>query len=559
MKKNFLLLCFVLSMGIVSCGDDKIEEIPDVEQGGDTGKDDTEDNGNSGTPESQKAVSWFVSPDGNDASSGKIEAPLKTITKALLRVNPGDTVYLREGVYNEFVIPAKSGTRQKRITIKGYKNEVAKIDGTGLKIEGWGSALIQINNVNFITVENLHVCNAYNTAKNADPEGIHITGTSNNIEIRGCEIYNIKNTCTRAQQDAGGDWRSAHAILITGFHTTAVKDILIEKCNIHDVHSGTSETFSLVGNVTNFTVQDNEVHDVENIGIIVAGGENLNPYGDVSVNFARDGVIRRNKIYRCSHQNSRDYWGEDGYGAIGIYVCGGARTTIEQNEVWGCDRAIGLVSESDQYSTTDCIVRSNIIYNNNRTGIYMGNYIGFFDGVSGTRNCYILNNTLYHNNLVCGSYNGWNNTEGIKDNEDSCEGELRMTKNCYDNVIANNLVYAVTDRDIFVRKYTKSGTGNKISNNIYYSANPKNKRWVWENVEYTSWEGYKAVSGDTNSLFDVDPLLVNPSLTNPNFQLKTGSPAVNAGLFISSHFNGTEDFAGKPRYNGSSISIGAYQ
>ena len=233
--------------------------------------------------------------------------------------------------------PSKSGTRQKRITIKAYKNEVVKIDGTGLKIEGWGNALVQIKDVNFITVENLHICNVINTAKNADPEGIHITGTSNNIEIRGCEIYNVKNTCTRAGQDVNNgldDWRSAHAILITGFHTTPVRDILIEKCDIHDIHSGTSETFSLVGNVTNFTIQDNKVHDVENIGIIVAGGENLNPGGDLSVNFARDGVIRRNKIYRCTHQNSTDYWGTDAYGAIGIYICGGARTIVEQNEVW---------------------------------------------------------------------------------------------------------------------------------------------------------------------------------------------------------------------------------
>jgi len=561
MKKNLILwLCLLCSAGTISCGDDGVDEEIKIEQesGNDDGKADEKEDDNK-EPEKPKANSYFVSPQGNDSSTGSIEAPFKTVAKALQRVNPGDTVFLREGSYNEFVSPSKSGTRQKRITIKAYKNEVAKIDGTGLTIEGWGNALLQIKSVNFITVENLHICNAINTAKNADPEGIHIGGTSNNIEIRGCEIYNIKNTCTREQQDAGGDWRSAHAIIVAGYQVTAIKDVLIEKCDIHDIHSGTSETFTLVGNVTNFTVQDNRVHDVENIGIIVAGGDNLNPSGDVSVNYARDGVVRRNKVYRCTHQNSTDYWGTEGYGAIGIYVCGGARTIVEQNEVWGCDRAIGLVSESDTYSTTDCIIRNNIIYNNYRTGIYMGNYIGFFDGVSGTRNCYIVNNTLYHNNLVCGSYNGWNNTENIKDNEDGSEGELRMTKNCYNNVFANNLVYAVTDRDIFVRKYTTSGTGNKINNNLYYSTNPKNKRWIWENVEYTSWEGYKSVSGDTGSLFDIDPLLVNPSLNNPNFRLKAGSPAVNAGVFISTYVNGTEDFAGNPRYSGSSISIGAYQ
>ena len=224
-----------------------------------------------------------------------------------------------------------------------------------------------------------------------------------------------------------------------------------------------------------------------------------------------------------------------------------------------CDRAIGLVSESDEYSTTDCIVRNNIIYNNYRTGIYMGNYIGFFDGVSGTRNCHILNNTLYHNNLVGGSYNGTNNTEGIKDNEDSCEGELRMTKNCYDNVIAEQPCICGNRQGYFRTQihYERNRQQDKQQYLLFHQS--QNKRWVWENVEYTSWEAYKAASGDTGSLFDIDPLLVNPSLSNPNFRLKTGSPAVNAGWFISSYFNGTEDFAGNARYSGSSISIGAYQ
>lgn len=134
------------------------------------------------------------------------------------------------------------------------------------------------------------------------------------------------------------------------------------------------------------------MHDVENIGIIVAGGDNLNPSGDPAVNYARNGVVRRNKVHRCTHQYTKDFWervcnNPAAYGAIGIYVCGGANTVIEQNEVWECDRAIGLVSESDILSTKNCIVRNNLIYNNYRTGIYMGDYIGYTIG--GTYNCQI--------------------------------------------------------------------------------------------------------------------------------------------------------------------------
>lgn len=560
MKKNFvLLLCFILAMGMVSCGDDKLDEAIDTEQGGDDGKDDGDDGDDGEKPEPAKAVSWFVAPNGNDSSNGMIATPLKTISKALLRANPGDTVFLREGVYNEHVTPSKSGTRQKRITIKAYKNEVVKIDGTGLKIEGWGNALVQIKDVNFITVENLHICNVINTAKNADPEGIHITGTSNNIEIRGCEIYNVKNTCTRAGQDVNNgldDWRSAHAILITGFHTTPVRDILIEKCDIHDIHSGTSETFSLVGNVTNFTIQDNKVHDVENIGIIVAGGENLNPGGDLSVNFARDGVIRRNKIYRCTHQNSTDYWGTDAYGAIGIYICGGARTIVEQNEVWGCDRAIGLVSESNELSTKDCIVRNNFVYNNYRTGIYMGDYIGYTNG--GTSGCHIVNNTLYNNNLVGGSLNGNNNSGQINDEKDS-EGEIRLTENCTDNVIMNNLIYALSDRDIFIRKYTATGDRNEIGYNFYFSPGQKVQKWFWDGKEYTDFAEWQKASGDKNSVYNVDPQLKNKGVEKPDLHLLSESPVRNVGFIMSGAIIGEYDIDGDKRIGDNKINIGADQ
>ena len=94
MKRIFvLLLCFILAMGMVSCGDDKLDEAIDTEQGGDDGKDDGDDGDDGEKPEPAKAVSWFVAPNGNDSSNGMIATPLKTISKALLRANPGDTVF----------------------------------------------------------------------------------------------------------------------------------------------------------------------------------------------------------------------------------------------------------------------------------------------------------------------------------------------------------------------------------------------------------------------------------------------------------------------------------
>lgn len=247
---------------------------------------------------------WYVAPTGNDANNGSKRKPLKTIAAALQRVNPGDTVFLREGSYGEFVVPTRSGKPGKMITLKSYPGEIAKIDGSDLYIKGWGNALVQVNNIDYMQFENLHICHAHDSENNTDPEGIYITGTSGNITFRGCKVYDIKNDCPLV--DAKGDWRSAHAILVLGTDdNTPIRNLLIEKCEIFEIHSGTSEAFTLAGNVVDFTIQDNEVHDVENIGIIIAGGDNLNPKGDISVNYARNGVVRRNKVYRCTHENRR--------------------------------------------------------------------------------------------------------------------------------------------------------------------------------------------------------------------------------------------------------------
>lgn len=166
-------------------------------------------------------------------------------------------------------------------------------------------------------------------------------------------------------------------------------------------------------------------------------------------------------------------------------------------------------------------------------GIYLGDYIGYT--VGGTSGCYVVNNTLYHNNLVGGALNGSNNSENINDEKDS-EGEIRLAENCTNNTIMNNLIYAVTDRDIFVRKYTRSGSKNKIGYNLYYSPTSANHKWFWDSVEYTNFSSWQKASGDENSLYNVDPKLVSLDISAPDLHLQSGSPAKNAGYFIAAYF-----------------------
>lgn len=66
---------------------------------------------------------------GDDAGSGAENAPWKTLTHALRQLKPGDTLYLRGGVYYERPALSRSGTAEAPITIRGYPGETAVIDG----------------------------------------------------------------------------------------------------------------------------------------------------------------------------------------------------------------------------------------------------------------------------------------------------------------------------------------------------------------------------------------------------------------------------------------------
>jgi len=72
----------------------------------------------------------FVSPrQGDDRNDGSQAKPWRTIGHALSRLKPGDTLYLREGVYHERVYCSVAGRKDAPITIRSYPREQAVIDG----------------------------------------------------------------------------------------------------------------------------------------------------------------------------------------------------------------------------------------------------------------------------------------------------------------------------------------------------------------------------------------------------------------------------------------------
>ncbi|MGD8499687.1 MAG: right-handed parallel beta-helix repeat-containing protein [Phycisphaerales bacterium] len=76
------------------------------------------------------AAEYFIATNGADGNFGSQEEPFRTIQKAADMMKPGDTCYVREGVYRQVVRPKYSGSTNKPIRFEAWPGEVVVLSGT---------------------------------------------------------------------------------------------------------------------------------------------------------------------------------------------------------------------------------------------------------------------------------------------------------------------------------------------------------------------------------------------------------------------------------------------
>jgi hypothetical protein len=73
---------------------------------------------------------FYVDPArGKDSNNGSEAAPWKSLVHSVRQLKPGDTLYLRGGIYYEKVSLSRSGTAEAPITIAGHPGELPILDG----------------------------------------------------------------------------------------------------------------------------------------------------------------------------------------------------------------------------------------------------------------------------------------------------------------------------------------------------------------------------------------------------------------------------------------------
>lgn len=499
----------------------------------------------------------FVSPTGRDTNPGTLSAPWKTIQKAANSAKPGDNVFVRAGTYKQKVQINVSGTATAPIVFSNYKSEAVILDLTGVTPGLDMSAIIRIPSRSYVTIKGFELRN-YKTADEArTPVGILVDGASKGVKLIGNKIHHIEQNNT-----VQGNWdANAHGIAAYGTSATAIDGLVLDGNEVSFLRLGASEAIAINGNVTNFAVTNNKVHDCNNIGIDVIGYEGTN--SNASLDRARNGCICGNTVYNIDSSTNPAYDGSftSGGGAMavaGIYVDGGTNVIIERNHILGCNYGIELASEASDGKTDFITVRDNVIRHNHLAGITLG---GYDENRGTTENCTILNNTLYQN-----------------DTTTSYCGQIQFQFYAKNNTFKNNIIWANSTKQMVVHypgsdsasnAQKEFGTSNVFAYNLYYTVGGSSSNVGFEIFtsgafrSYTSisaWQTSGKVSGDAGSSF-ANPQFAtstpSTSATTTNFKLASTSPAINSGTPSTAPAVAELDVNGGNRLNGGRLDRGA--
>jgi hypothetical protein len=483
---------------------------------------------------SQVNTSYYVSLTGNDSNPGTQVAPWRTIQHAADAASAGSTVHVRGGIYEELVSINVSGNASDGfITFKSYPGETAVLDAGHFTPTG-RQGILTIHNQSYVRIEGLEIRNFHTAEHRLSPLGISVIGAGSHIELLKNNVHHIEQTFDG--RDAPGRGGNGFGIAVYGTDAkTPITDVIIDGNEVHNLKTGSSESLVVNGNVTNFRITHNVVHDNNNIGIDVIGFERTAP--DPGVDQARDGVVSNNLVYNITSKGNPAYRDEEN--SDGIYVDGGTRILIEQNVMHDVDFGIELASEHKDRATSYILARNNLIYHGHTAGVSIGGY----DPQRGhTEHCTVVNNTLYDN-----------------DTSGTGTGEFQMQWNMSDNVFANNIVYAGSRCLISLNKSQadKNHASAVIDHNFYYCASgPKASAWKGDKATVSGFDKYVEVTGnDKHSLF-LDPMFVNPAAHD--FHLQSKSAALFAGTTDGLPV-GELDLDGLPRSKSGKIDLGCYQ
>ena len=463
---------------------------------------------------------YYVSANnGSDSNNGSETTPFQTINRAISFVNPGGTIFVMNGTYqnngygtvdtatntnmnnNHVVTINKSGSEGAYITLKNYPGHSPLI-----QFDGRGGIVIS-NNMNYIIIE-----------------GFEVVGPGASITY--AEAYANREYKVLAASDPNDDINYNHTYFsgkgIWGGYG-AHHHIIIRNNIVHDT-AGSGIRFN---DSDHITIEYNEVY---NATWWTSSASSAVVFAETIASSEADNgtdvkmVIRGNLVY-------------NNWNRIPFYVTQLPDNSGNTNPNYGTatynnildGQGLYVTRSDDNYYGT-FLFENNVCVNNGKNGINFDNSLG--------ASAIIQNNTLYYNG-VHEIIQDISVANGNPAHRGQKVGGIKANR--VQNVtVANNIV--VTRDNLFSAIELPNISGSRpVLNNIFLNGKlPSDDNGV----------PYNFIS--CCNMIDVDPLFTQvPSSVNgaidisqANFELTENSPAINAG---DSNYSPSDDFLSNPR------------
>ncbi len=424
------------------------------------------------------AKSYFVSPTGSNAFAGNSDStPFRSISRASSKAQPGDTIFIMSGTYDESIAPTKSGIAGKPITYVSYQSKKVVINSQNSN----GQAIL--NNLSYIVIDGI-------SFQNAKTSWITMSG-SNHVRITNC---NFTTAFGKSGIDITG---GASYALIDHSTMTATCKGGTAGANPPGGVGGPADLISIAGNANHILIEKNIASYAGHYAVNLRGGS--------------QNVIQNNYI--------RNLW----HGGIGLYFSSGTQlddNVVQDNTIvdgaiehennlcnstgqsysnWKREQFTGL-----EVSATNSIIRRNVFINNG-SAIHMSTFGG------DNQNNHIYNNSFSQN---FESVHMWGDVN-----------PLAHTSVLSNNVFKNNIMYQDQNYSVFALSDGSLGENLLVKNNIFsqqiYYRSKTGSVFTIQSAYSTEWQ---------NNISE-DPLFVN--VAGKDLRLTESSPMIGAGGFLT--------------------------
>ncbi len=378
------------------------------------------------------------------------------------KARPGDTVFIKEGIYkinDRPVQPAVSGRKNAWITIMPADGKRVIIDGSDYlssydpdkELPRTGS--VTFKNCRYIRMEGIETRQSHNA-------GIIIEGAStDHIEVINCR--------SEGSYNSGIAIWYADSCKILHCEVIGANNKELKPQGVIFRGEAPHEAISLAG-ASHFEVAFNSVHDCFKEGIDCKEVSN-------------HGIIHHNTVYSMPRQGLyADCW----FGRL-------SNVEFHHNIVHHCEWGFGVSGEGKDASMDSVYFHHNLLYDNRASGIFFS----IWGSDERRSNIFIYNNTLFNN----GTARHWSGLTGGIDIMSSNLNNIFI----YNNIISNNYGYAIGAFASSGEKDTAFINRNiKILHNLEWQVNIPDKESPKPHFRTVyPIEGEAAIKADPSTIF----------------------------------------------------------